>query len=182
MKRITFILASLLLLASCVEEELSTPKSQSGRPGLFFTASISTQDFFGSDGSMATRSDPDERQRVSAGFYDLPVEGRDNLVLSVSTVDGMFAKPSSAVLDDGAVHTRGSMLYELAHDPMYVMETGIRADGTTLYGDPYKVVTKDGTSWGGEFIPHNSDIVSNLIRAVYPARETMHFKDRKSVV
>ena len=183
MKRIIAAFTALLMLFSCVDENLIDPDVRPKGKGFHFTASIAGQDFFGTGNASMTRSAADDRQRVMAGFYDLPVKDRDDLMLSVSTVDGMFGKPSP-IPEEGREQaaTRGALLTQLAQEPMYVMETGTRKDGSLVPGEPYEVRTTDGTTWGGEFVPNASDIVSSVIRAVYPARDSVRFNTKDQTV
>ena len=183
MKRIVAAFTTLLLLVGCVDENLIDPDVRTKGKGFHFTASIAGQDFFGTGNASMTRSAADDRQRVMAGFYDLPVKDRDDLMLSVSTVDGMFGKPSP-IPEEGREQaaTRGALLTQLAQEPMYVMETGTRKDGSLVPGEPYEVRTTDGTTWGGEFVPNASDIVSSVIRAVYPARDSVRFNTKDQTV
>lgn len=181
MKRVCTIIASMLLLAGCVDENLYAPGDKPR--GFYFTASIAHQDFYGEGSDGLTRSSAEEQQRVMSGFYDLPVDGHDDMLLSVSTLDGMFGKRTPIPSEDNGIPmTRGVLLDELRQEPMYVMETGTRANGTRVYGEPYTVVTKDGESWGGGLTPDRGDIVSNVIHAVYPALDNVQFNVEKQTV
>ncbi len=172
MKHIFVLFGATAVLSSCVDDmSLNAPK-ESKLDEIYFTASIAKQDFFGAKQSQ-TRSAADERQRVQAGFYDLAIDGRNDIRLSVSTLDGMFGKPAPMPEEGKSkVTTRGVMLTELAQKPMSVIEYVQTTDGKTIVGEPYTAYTEDGFTWGGSHIQQNSKAVSRTLHAIYPSSES----------
>ncbi len=172
MKHIFVLLGATAVLSSCVDDmSLNAPK-ESKLDEIYFTASIAKQDFFGAK-KPQTRSAADVRQRVQAGFYDLAIDGRNDIRLSVSTLDGMFGK-SVPMPEEGKndAKTRGAMLTELAQKPMSVFEYVQTSDGKSIVGEPYTAYTEDGFTWGGSHIQQNSNAVSRTLHAIYPSSES----------
>ncbi|MCQ2259398.1 MAG: hypothetical protein MJZ41_15640, partial [Bacteroidaceae bacterium] len=85
-RKISMLAAAVAAMTSCVDEIALSTQNQSKLDHVYFTASIAEQDFFGTKKAQ-TRSVSDERQRVQAGFYDLAIDGRSDIRLSVSTLD-----------------------------------------------------------------------------------------------
>ncbi len=172
LKKTIMLFAATAVLVSCVDDlNLSAPTT--GKlDEIYFTASIAEQDFFGKN-KPQTRSAAAERQRVQAGFYDLAIDGRNDIRLSVSTLDGMFGKPTP-MPENGKNNgtTRGAMLAELAQKPMSVIEYAKTSDGKTIVGEPYTAYTEDGSTWGGSHIQQSSNAVSRTLHAIYPSSES----------
>ncbi len=171
MKHIFVLFGATAVLSSCVDDLSFDAPKENKLDEIYFTASIAKQDFFGAKKSQ-TRSVADARQRVQAGFYDLAIDGRNDIRLSVSTLDGMFGK-SVPMPEDGKnnAKTRGAMLTELAQKPMSVIEYVQTSDGKTIVGEPYTAYTEDGYTWGGSHIQQSSNAVSRTLHAIYPSSE-----------
>ncbi len=172
MKHIFVLFGATAVLSSCVDDLSFDAPKESKLDEIYFTASIAEQDFFGAKKAQ-TRSAADERQRVQAGFYDLAIDGRSDIRLSVSTLDGMFGK-SVPMPEEGKIKatTRGVMLTELAQKPMTVIEYVKTSDGKSIVGEPYTAYTEDGFTWGGSHIPQYSNAVSRTLHAIYPSSES----------
>lgn len=172
MKKTFMLLGATAALASCVDDLGLNAPNKSKLDQVYFTASIAEQDFFGAKKAQ-TRSAEEERQRVEAGYYDLAIDGRNDIHLSVATLDGMFGKPAP-MPEDGKdnAKTRGAMLARLAQKPMTVVEYAKTSDGKTIVGEPYTAYTNDGETWGGSHIQQSSNATSRTLHAIYPNSES----------
>ena len=184
------LVAISAMLAACVDDLGLGADKPSKLEQVYFTASVAEQDFFGEHKPQTLRqaqdkrsSAVDERQRVKAGFYDLAIDGRSDIRLSVSTVDGMFGK-ATPIPEEGKDNrkVRGAMLTELQQEPMRVMEIAQTSAGKTIVGEAYSAYTEDGASWGGSLMEHNSNTTSRTIRAIYPESNAAQFgKDGSTI-
>lgn len=172
MKKTFMLLGATAALASCVDDLGLNAPNKSKLDQVYFTASIAEQDFFGAKKAQ-TRSAEEERQRVEAGYYDLAIDGRNDIHLSVATLDGMFGKPAP-MPEDGKdnAKTRGAMLARLAQKPMTVVEYAKTTDGKTIVGEPYTAYTEDGETWGGSHIQQSSNATTRTLHAIYPNSES----------
>lgn len=181
-RQVFALLAAAALTTSCMDELAIDGQNKGKLEEVYFTASIAEQDFLGMQRAM-TRSAADERERVKAGFYDLAFEENSDLILNVSTLDGMFGKPSPLPVegqDNGA--TRSAMIEELGQKPMKVYEICKTSDGSIVSGEPYDAYTEDGSVWGGSHVQHNDKTVARTIHAIYPKCKEAVFEPEKGTI
>ena len=172
----SLILASLAAgFAACTDDLPLTERLQGEGRNMLFTASIAQQDFYGTESKTRAAS-------LSEGFYDLAIEGNNELKLAVSTVGGIFGKANDFAdkgIDEacqGGV-TRGAMLTELRQESMLVLEHDQRVNGWDKNPEPFKATTCDGIVWEGGhhgvggYGSDKNNIVGRRIFAFYPVRD-----------
>lgn len=178
-KQAFMLFAVVAAATSCVDELNLDPSTSEGKlEEVHFTASIAEQDFFGLKNAQ-TRSSSDDRQRVAAGFYDLPIDGRDDIYLSVSTLDGMHGKPAVLPVDgQQSPATRGAIINKLGDHGMSIFEVVRTTTDKVFVGETYEAYTIDGSTWGGSFVPRtyrDGKASSRTIYAFYPREANNHF-------
>lgn len=187
-KQAFVLMAAAATVASCTDELNLDAGSQTQLEEVYFTASIAEQDFFGTN-RVTTRSVDEDRQRVEAGFYDLPIDGRDDIHLSVATLDGMFGKPAVLPVEGQEMcPTRGAMIDRLGDHGMSIFEVIRTTTDKVFVGETYEAYTVDGSTWGGSFVPRNyqsGKASSRTIYAFYPREANNHYnidRETKSLV